>query len=66
LEDYLKATDFLTISNENKLILENQQVKRHNMQIEMDNDQIYSKLKDLEPLLALKKILEEQGLLKIS
>jgi hypothetical protein len=66
LEDYLKAIDFLTISNENKLILENQQVKRHNLQIEMDKDQIYSKLKELEPLLALKKTLEEQGLLKIS
>jgi integrase len=25
LEDYMKAIDFLTISNENKLILENQQ-----------------------------------------
>jgi hypothetical protein len=66
LEDYLKAIDFLTISNENKLILENQQVKRHNLQIEMDKDEIYSKLKELEPLLALKKTLEEQGLLKIS
>ncbi len=56
----------LTISTENKLILENQQVKSHNLQMEIDKDEIYSKLKDLEPLLALKKTLEEQGLLKIS
>jgi len=32
----------------------------------MDKDQIYSKLKELEHLLALKKTLEKQGLLKIS
>jgi galactitol-specific phosphotransferase system IIB component len=66
LEDYLKAVDFLTISTENKLILENQKIKRHNLHIEMDKDEIYSKLKELEPLLALKKTLEEQGLLKAS
>ena len=27
LEDYLKAVDFLTISTENKLILENQKIR---------------------------------------
>jgi hypothetical protein len=66
LEDYLKAVDFLTISTEKKLILENEKIKRHNLHIEMDKDEIYSKLKELEPLLALKKTLEEQGLLRTS
>ena len=66
LEDYLKAVDFLTISSENKLMLENQKINRQKLHMEMDKDEIYSKLKELEPLLALKKTLEEQGLLKIS
>lgn len=66
LEDYLKAVDFLTISSENKLMQENQKINRQNLNMEMDKDEIYSKLKELEPLLALKKTLEEQGLLKIS
>lgn len=66
LEDYLKAVDFLTVSTEKKLILENEKIKRHNLHIEMDKDEIYSKLKELEPLLALKKTLEEQGLLRTS
>jgi len=66
LEDYLKAVAFLTLSNENKLLFENQKIKQNNLQIEMDKDEIHAKLKELEPLLALKKTLEEQGLLKIS
>jgi hypothetical protein len=32
----------------------------------MDRDEIYSKLRELEPLLALKKTLEEQRLLKVT
>ncbi len=66
LEDYLKAIDFLTISSENKLVLENQQMSRQNILLEIGQDEIQSKLKELEPLLALKKTLEEQGILKTS
>jgi integrase len=66
LEDYTKAIDFLTISTENKLMAENQNIKRHNLLIEMDTNELRSKMRELEPLLALKKTLEEQGILKMS
>jgi hypothetical protein len=37
LEDYLKAVEVLTISQENKLIFENQQMKIHGESIQRDS-----------------------------
>jgi hypothetical protein len=65
LEDYLKAVDFLTISQESKLIFENQQVKNQNSALEREKDELILLRKELESLLALKKTLEEQGVLKV-
>jgi hypothetical protein len=66
LSDYLKVADLLTISQENKLVLDNQRIKQDNMHLQLHKDEIDSKLKKLEPLLALKDTLIKQGLLKIS
>ena len=66
LSDYLKVADFLTISQENKLVLDNQRIKQNYVHLQLDNDEIQAKLKELEPLLALKDTLIKQGLLKIS
>jgi hypothetical protein len=66
LEDYLNVADFLTISQQNKLILENNRIQKNNLYPAMQNDQIYAKLKELEPLLALKDTLIKEGLLKES
>jgi len=61
----LKVEDFLTISQENKLALDNERVKHDNMYLQLYKDEIDSKLRELEPLLALKDTLIKQGLLKI-
>ena len=55
LEDYLKAIDFLTISTENKLMLENQQVKRHNLQIEIDKESNILKIKGTRTSIGFKE-----------
>lgn len=54
LEDYLNAVPYLTISTENRLILENQEIKHHNDILESDKDEVILLRKELEPLLALK------------
>jgi hypothetical protein len=66
LEDYLNAVPFLTISPENRLILENSKIKYRNDMLEKDKDEVNLLRKELEPLLALKKTLEEQGSIIIS
>ena len=66
LEDYLKAVPFLTISLENKLILENQEIKYRNNMLESEKDEVILLHKELEPLLALKNTLVKEGLLKES
>ena len=63
MEDYLKAIDFLTISNENKLILENQQVKRHNLQIEMDKSNIF-KIKGTRTFVSFKEDIRRTRFIK--
>lgn len=64
LEDYLKAAPFLTISQENQLILENHEIKRRNVALERENDEVTLFRKELEPLIALKNTLLKEGILK--
>jgi integrase len=66
LEDYLKAVPCLTISPENRLILENQEIKYRNDMLESHKDEVILLRKELEPLLALKHTLIKEGLLKES
>ena len=66
LEDYLKAVPCLTISPENRLILENQEIKYRNDMLESHKDEVILLRKEFEPLLALKHTLIKEGLLKES
>jgi integrase len=66
LQEYLKAANFLTINQENRLKLEILEIRQRNTALESDRDEVLSLRKELEPLLALKKTMEEQGLLKVS
>jgi integrase len=66
LEEYCKAIDALTINEENRLKLENQQIKQRNETLEKDKDEIFLLRKELEPLLALKNTLIKEGVLKES
>ena len=60
----LKAVPFLTISPENGLILENQEIKYRNGMLESEKDEVILLRKELEPLLVLKHTLIKEGLLK--
>jgi site-specific recombinase XerD len=64
LEEYLKAVDSLTISDENRLRQENQQVKHRNKELEGGREEVRRLRSELEPLLALKDALIKQGILK--
>ena len=64
LEDYLKAVEVLTISQENKLIFENQQMKIHSESIQREKDELNLLRKQLAPLLELKNTLIEEGILQ--
>jgi cell shape-determining protein MreC len=64
LEEYLKAVDLLTISDENRLRQENQQIKHHNEELEGGREEVQRLRSELEPLLALKDALIKQGILK--
>jgi integrase len=66
LQDYLKAVDLLTISEENRLKMENIKIKQRNDALEKDKDEVIALRKELEPLLALKNTLIKEGLLKES
>jgi integrase len=63
-EDYLKAVEVLTISQENKLIFENQQMKTHNESIQREKDELNLLRKQLLPLLELKSALIKEGILQ--
>ena len=66
LEDYLNAIPFLTISTENQLKLENHEIKQENIRNTLtDKNELIALRKDLDSLLVLKKVLEEQGVLKV-
>ena len=64
LAEYCKALDTLTISEEDRLKVENQQIKQRNETLEKDKDEIILLRKELEPLLALKTTLIKEGLLR--
>ena len=64
LEDYLKVVDYLTISQENKLIFENQQMKIHNESFQREKDELNLLRKQLAPLLELKSTLIKEGILQ--
>ena len=64
LEDYLKAVEVLTISQENKLIFENQQMKIHSESIQREKDELNLLRKQLATLLELKNTLIEEGILQ--
>jgi len=64
LEDYLKVVDYLTISHENRLIFENQQMKIHNESLQREKDELNLLRKQLAPLLELKGTLIKEGILQ--
>jgi hypothetical protein len=64
LEDYLKVVDFLTISKESTLFLENQQMKIHNESFQREKNELNLLLRQLAPLLELKSTLIKEGLLR--
>jgi hypothetical protein len=64
LEDYLKVADFLTISKENRIIIENQQMKIHNESFQREKDELNLLRKQLAPLLELKSTLIKEGILQ--
>lgn len=64
LEEYCKAINALTINEENRLKLENQEIRRRNNILERDKDEVTLLRKELEPLLALKTTLIKEGLLR--
>ena len=66
LEDYLMAVNSLTISQENKLISDNELMKQHNSTLEKDRYELDLLRKELEPLLALKNTLIKEGILNVS
>jgi hypothetical protein len=51
LQDYLKAVDFLSISSENTLKIENEKIKQNNNSLEREKDELYFLRKKLTPLL---------------
>lgn len=61
---YVGVIDALTIGEENRLRLENQQIKQRNDYLERDKDEVISLRKELQPLLELKKTLIREGVLK--
>jgi hypothetical protein len=64
LEDYLKVVDFLTITRENRIIIENQQMKTHNESFQREKDELNSLRRQLAPLLELKSTLIKEGILE--
>jgi integrase len=66
LQDYLKAVDLLTISDESRLKMENLKIKQRNDVLERDKDEVIALRKELEPLLVLKNTLIKEGVLKES
>ncbi len=66
LEDYLNAIPFLTISHESQLRLENHEINEENAQnTATAKNELIALRRDLDSLLVLKKVLEEQGVLKV-
>jgi integrase len=67
LNDYLKATEnYLTINDQNRLELENKEIKIQNNKLQREKDEVMALRRELEPLIALKKTLIKEGVLKES
>lgn len=64
LEEYLKVIDLVTISQENRLKLENLKIQQRNESLEREKDEVFALRKELEPLIALKNTLINEGILK--
>jgi hypothetical protein len=64
LVEYYEAINALTINEENRLKLENLEIRRRNNILERDNDEVTLLHKELEPLLALKTTLIREGVLR--
>jgi hypothetical protein len=64
LQDYLKAVDFLSISSENTLKIENQKIKQSNDSLQREKDELYFLRKELTPLLDIKNTLMKEGILR--
>lgn len=66
LIDYLKAVALLTISHKHRLILENQEIAKRNQMLEKDKEEVTTLRRELEPLIALKNALIQEGVLRES
>lgn len=64
MEEYLKVIDLITISQENRLKLENLKIQQGNESLEREKDEVFALRKELEPLIALKNTLINEGILK--
>ena len=60
----MKAVDYLTISPENKLILENQHMRINNELFQKEKDELNLLRNQLAPLLELKNTLIKEGILQ--
>jgi hypothetical protein len=54
----------LTITRENRIIIENQQMKTHNESFQREKDELNSLRRQLAPLLELKSTLIKEGILE--
>lgn len=61
---YANVIDALTIGDEHRLRHENEEIIRRNQRLEKEKDEIINLRAELEPLLALKKTLIQEGILR--
>jgi hypothetical protein len=66
LQEYLKVVGLVTISQENRLRLENQKIMQRNESLEKEKDEVIALSMELEPLIALKNSLVKEGILRVS
>jgi integrase len=64
ISQYMQAVPLLTISREHELLLQKQQIEVRNHKLEKEKDEVMILRRELEPLLALKNTLIQQGILK--
>ena len=66
LQEYLKVVGLVTISQENRLRLENLKIMQRNESFEKERDEVIALRRELEPLVALKNSLVKEGILRVS
>jgi hypothetical protein len=66
LQEYLKVVGLVTISQENRLRLENLKIMQRNESFEKERDEVIALRRELEPLIALKNSLVKEGILRVS